>query len=189
MEKGTRELLIRALIPCLEVTVCLVFFCFSSVASKKFCFACGSLTRFHPRGYRNRTQNQSKPYSRPNPNRTWKQLKLYAICTRTRVCFRSFSVGLTRNNSLKIDTFPLSNCMRNRTRTAADWNSGDWRHAAIDFGADPASTAPNNACIASSPNQLMLQPNHSIFFICQGKLSHLWIGQICCQDRAQGVWT
>ena len=45
----------------------------------------------------------TKPYSEPiqtvlttSPNRTWKQPKPYSICTRTKACFLSFSVGLTR---------------------------------------------------------------------------------------------
>ena len=37
----------------------------ASRALSEYCFACGSRTRFHLRGYRNRTRNQSKPYSRP----------------------------------------------------------------------------------------------------------------------------
>ena len=45
----------------------------------------------------------TKPYSEPiqtvlttSRNRTWKQPKPYSICTRTKACFFSFSVGLTR---------------------------------------------------------------------------------------------
>ena len=34
-------------------------------ALSEYCFACGSRTRSHLRGSRNRTRNQSKPYSRP----------------------------------------------------------------------------------------------------------------------------
>ena len=54
----------------------------------------------------------TKPYSEPiqtvlttSPNRTWKQLKPYSICTRTQACFLSFSVGLTRKIRRKLTRF------------------------------------------------------------------------------------
>ena len=54
-----------------------------------------------------------------NPNRTLKQSKPYSICTRTEVCFLSFSVRLTRK-ILQIGTFPFSNRTWNRTRIPVD---------------------------------------------------------------------
>ena len=85
----------------------------------EYCFACGSRTRFHLRlrGYRNRTRNQSKRYSRPA------QTVLGNTQNRTRSVLGQRHVSFpfpwgSQENLLKIDAFPFSNRTRNRTRTA-----------------------------------------------------------------------
>ena len=83
----------------------------------EYCFACGSRKPFH-------LKEKTKPYSepiqtvlKPHLETVETVLDLYS----DKGMFPFPLRGAHKKISLKIDTFPFSNCTRNRTRTAADF--------------------------------------------------------------------
>ena len=69
----------------------------------KYCFGCGSLTRFHQRGQRNRTPSQAKTNPNPTRNKTnlySKESRPYRTCNPTGTV-PLLSFGLSKGSSSK----------------------------------------------------------------------------------------